>query len=95
MIWMRLVGRGVVGRGDVNRAVVLDVDLDAGLLDDAADHLAARSDQVADLIGRNLQGVDARRVLATSSLRGVGDRRVHLVENVAGGPGAPAPALPS
>jgi len=31
-------------------AVVLDVDLRAGLLDDLADHLAARSDDFADLV---------------------------------------------
>jgi len=33
----------------VDAAVVLDVDLDAGPLDDAPDHLAAGPDDVADL----------------------------------------------
>ena len=46
----RLLHRVAVGRGDVDRAVVLDVDLGAGLLDDAADDLAAGSDDVADLV---------------------------------------------
>ena len=46
----RLVGRASIGRSHVNGAIVLHVDLDAGLLDDAANHLAAWSDDVADLI---------------------------------------------
>jgi len=47
---------------DVHVRVVLDIDLDAGLLDDALDDLAARSNHLADLIGRNLQCVNAWRV---------------------------------
>ena len=35
--------------GDVDRAVVLDVDLGAGRFLDAADRLAARADEQADL----------------------------------------------
>lgn len=31
-------------------AVVFDVDLDAGFVDDLVDHLSARSDNVSDLI---------------------------------------------
>src|SRR6266700_6541801 len=50
----------LVGRGDEDLAVVLDVDLGAGLLDDLADHLAARADHVADLVGVDLDGRDAR-----------------------------------
>ena len=57
-------------RSHVHRAVVLDVDLDAGLLDDAADHLAARSDHVANLIGRNRAGCRCAERTATSSARG-------------------------
>ena len=41
--------RGLVGGGDRDLAVVLDVDLAAGLLDDRADRLAAGADDVADL----------------------------------------------
>ena len=43
-----------VGRRDVDRAVVLDVDRDAGLVDDALDGLAAGADDVADLVGLDL-----------------------------------------
>ena len=41
-------------RGDRDLAVVLDVDLRAGLLDDPADGLATRADDVADAVLRNL-----------------------------------------
>src|SRR5206468_3753414 len=51
-----LVGGFLFGGSDVDAAVVLDVDLDAGLLDDAADHFAARPDQLADLRGVDAQG---------------------------------------
>jgi hypothetical protein len=60
MIAMALAA-DAVGRRHVHAAVVLDVDLDAGALDDAADHLAARADDVADLVDRDLDGDDARR----------------------------------
>ena len=43
--------RFAVGRRDLHRAVVLDVDLGAGLFDDFADHLAAGTDHFADLVG--------------------------------------------
>ena len=49
---------------DLDRAVVLDVDLGAGLFDDLADHLAAGADHFADLVGRDLDGLDARSELA-------------------------------
>src|SRR5207247_2049950 len=52
------------GRIDVNRAVVLNVDLAAGLFDDAFDVLAARADEGTDLLRVNLHGDDARGVLA-------------------------------
>ena len=58
-----------VGGGDLHRAVVLDVDLGAGLLDDLADHLAAGADHFADLVGRDLEHLDARRVLAELGAR--------------------------
>ena len=63
--------RLAVGRGDLHGAVVLDVDLGAGLLDDLADHLAAGADHFADLVGRDLEGLDARRVLAELGARRV------------------------
>src|SRR5260221_702297 len=52
-----LRGRPVVGR-NVDLAGIVHVDLYAGLLDDAADHLAARSDQVTDLVYGDLQRVN-------------------------------------
>src|SRR5450759_268859 len=65
---------------DLDRAVVLDVDLGAGFLLDLADHGATLADDVADLLGVDLDGDDARRVVA--HLRAAGrDDRVHLVED--------------
>ena len=43
-----------IGRGHIHLAGVVHVDLDLRCFDDAADNLAARSDQVADLVGRDL-----------------------------------------
>ena len=53
-----------LGGVDVNGAVVLDVDLGAGLGLDALDVLAARPDEFADAIGGDLDGDDARGVRA-------------------------------
>ena len=61
-------------------AVVVHVDLDAGLLDDAANHLAAWSDDVTDLIGRNVNGVNARRVLRHVGAR-LGDGLLHFADD--------------
>src|SRR3990172_10444632 len=55
------VGGDFITGGNADLAVVLDVDLHAGLLDDGADHFASGSDDIADLIGGNLHGVDAWR----------------------------------
>src|ERR1035441_2381005 len=76
-----LVGAGFIGAGHVNRAIVFDVDLDAGLFDDAANDFAAWSDDVANLVGRNVQRVNSRCVLADRRPGG-GQRLVHLVEDV-------------
>ena len=65
--------------GHVHAARVVDIDLDAGGVDDAADDLAARSDEIANLVGRDLDGVDARSELGLL-LAGRGDDRVHGVE---------------
>ena len=48
----RLRGIGV-DRGDLDRAVIVDVDLGAGRLDDLADDLAAGADDLADLVLRD------------------------------------------
>ncbi|MNX73713.1 hypothetical protein D3C86_1051220 [compost metagenome] len=70
----------VVG-GDLDGAVIADVDLGAGLLDDLADHLAARTDHFTDLVDRDLDGFDLGSVLAQLGARGVHGLR-HFVEDV-------------
>uniref|UniRef100_A0A0N4ZCV4 NAD-specific glutamate dehydrogenase n=1 Tax=Parastrongyloides trichosuri TaxID=131310 RepID=A0A0N4ZCV4_PARTI len=70
----------VVG-GDLDGAVIADVDLGAGLFDDLADHLAARTDHFTDLVGRDLHGFDLGSVLAQLGARGVHGLR-HFVEDV-------------
>ena len=59
-------------RDDHHRAVVLDVDLGAGLLLDARDGLAARADEQADLLRVDLDRQQARGVAAMISARGAG-----------------------
>jgi len=71
---------GIAG-GDVHRAVVLDVDGDAGLVDDALDRLATGADDEPNLVGLDLDGGDARRVLGEVRSRR-GERFEHLAEDV-------------
>src|SRR5688572_4884146 len=59
----RLARVVAVDRRHLDRAVVLDVDLGAGVLLDLADHRAALADDVADLLGVDLDGGDARSEL--------------------------------
>src|SRR5205823_11857442 len=54
--------RRAVGREHRDASVVLDVDLGARLLLDAADDLAAGADDLADLLGADLDGHEPRRV---------------------------------
>ena len=58
----RGLGGVVAGGEDGHLAVVLHVDLGAGLLLDAADDLAAGADDLADLLRPDLDGDEARRV---------------------------------
>src|SRR6185369_2944379 len=74
-------GRGRIDRRHLDRAIVLDVDLGAGLLGDLADHLAAGADHFADLVLRDVDHGDARRVLA-DAVAGTGQRLGHLAEDV-------------
>src|SRR5208283_3577854 len=67
---------GAVAGGDLYGAIVLDVDLGASLFDNLADHLAARADDLADLVGRDLHRLDARGELAELGAR-AGDRLAH------------------
>src|SRR5436190_2765815 len=70
-----------VGRRDLDHALVVDVDLGAGLRDDLADHLAAGADDVADLRLVDLHRLDPRRVGRKLFARMV-ERLGHLAEDV-------------
>src|SRR4029077_16162822 len=76
---------GAVGGENLHAAVVFDVDLATGRLHDAADDLATRPDQLANLVGWNLHGEDARGVGRHSVAWSV-DHGVHLVEDDQPGP---------
>src|SRR6185437_4130408 len=60
----RGLGGRAVGGADVDRAVVLDGDLGAGVLLDGVDHLPLGADHLTDLVHRDLDGDDPRRVRA-------------------------------
>src|SRR5947207_3968096 len=77
----RVVQRCAVGGSNQHRAVVLHVDLDRGLLGDAADHLAPRADQVAHAVRLDVDGDDARRVHGELAAR-TRERLVHDAEDV-------------
>src|SRR5262245_13041352 len=76
----RGLGGLAVRRGDGDTAVVRNVDLRACFLLDAANDLAAWSDDVANLVGIDLHRDDARRVF-TDLLARLGDDFVHLLED--------------
>ena len=76
---------GIAG-SNIDPARVVHIDLGAGLLDDAADGGAALADQIANLVGGNHHGFDARRISRTLGARSV-QHRVHLVQQE-----EPAPA---
>ena len=71
---------GLASAADKDGAVLLDVDRSAGLILDAADDLTARTDDVADLVGRNLDGDDARGGAARGVAR-LGDHIEHLLKD--------------
>ena len=75
-----LLDRFLIGRGDLDDAVIIDIDLGTRNLDDLADHLAARTDHLADLVRRDLHGFDTRRVLR--EIARAADRLVHFAEDV-------------
>src|SRR4051812_9476726 len=70
-----------IAGGDGDGAVVVDVDLALGLLDDLADHLAAGADDLADLLLRHAHGGDARRG-GGDVVPGAGQRLGHLAQDV-------------
>src|ERR1035441_2764027 len=72
----------VCGDGvDVHRAVVINIDLATGFLDELLDVLAARADEQADLLGVDLHRLDARGILADFRPRG-GQGLGHLGQHV-------------
>src|SRR5215468_5439343 len=72
-----LRGRAIGGT-DVDRAVVLDRDLGAGVVLYRVDHLALRADDLADLVHRDLEGDDPRGV--RGHLARLGDGLAHYAE---------------
>src|SRR5204863_3116000 len=80
----RRIAAGAAGGKDVNGAVFVDVDLDAGLFDDGLDFFAARTDEVADLVGRDAELEEARRVGGNCGAR-FAKRGVHGVQNFEAG----------
>ena len=70
---------GIV-RGDEDVTVLMDVDIDARRIDDAAHDLATRADDVADLVRLDRDGLDARRI-GRELLRGLADAFEHLAED--------------
>src|SRR4029077_15118860 len=78
------IAAGAAGREDVHGAVLKDVDFYASGFDDGLDFFAARTDQVADLVLRNLQLEEARSV--RGDLRApFSERLFHGVENFEAG----------
>ena len=70
-----------VGRRDEDQAGIVDVDLRAGLGDDAVDGLAALADDDADLVRIDLHARDERSVLG-QLFSGLGDLFEHLAHDV-------------
>ncbi len=85
----RFLDHGHIGAGHRDGAVILDIDLHAGILDDLVDDLALLADDVADLGRIDRDGDDLRSPLADLRTR-LGDRLAHdFVHDIdAGGAGA-------
>src|SRR5688500_17369430 len=77
----RALHRLATDRGDRDRSRVVDADLGARLVLDAADRLPLRPDEITDLLGADLHGDDARRVWREVCTR-LGERLLHLAEDV-------------
>ncbi len=72
---------GFIGRGDVHAAVVLNVDLHAGLGNDLVDHLSAGSNDLANLFRIDGEADNLGRVLA-QMLSGLCQRLQHDLQDV-------------
>src|SRR5277367_1806779 len=75
------IAASAAGREDVNRAVFENVDFDSGGFDDGLDLLAARTDEVADFVLRDLQLEEARSVSGNLRSR-FAERLFHGVEDL-------------
>ncbi len=75
-----------VARCNIDPTRIINVDLDAGRIDDAANDLAARSDEITNLVGGNLDGVNAWSKLRLLRARS-GEGSVHRIQQ-------PEPAKP-
>ena len=73
----------LIARGHVDAAAVVDIDLYAGGFDNAANRLAAWSDQLTDLVGWDLQGVNLRGELGAFRL-GAGKLRLQTMAEAQG-----------
>src|SRR5438067_5310616 len=78
--FLRPCHRFAAGRVNVHRAIVLDVNLGAGLGHNSLDRFAARSDEGADFLGINFDRLDPGRVFRKFRARFV-DRAAHDAEN--------------
>src|SRR5712675_332096 len=76
----RRIATRAAGRENVHRAVFQHVNLHASSFDDRLDLLPTRTDQVANLVRRNVQLVQPRCVRRNRSAP-LGQRLVHSVEN--------------
>src|SRR5579862_5032486 len=76
-----LVGGRFIGRGDFDATVILNVNLYAGLFDDAANDLSAGSDQLTDARRIDLHRIDVRSVGGNIVAVGIEGFK-HLAENV-------------
>jgi hypothetical protein len=63
-------GRYFIARCNRDGAVVLDIDLEAGRFDNAANDLAARADDFANFVRLDPQGDDAGRMAGNRGARG-------------------------
>ena len=79
---LRTVDALLLDGGDIDRTVVLDIDLGAGIGDDLLDHLSAAADDLADLVGVDLQADHLGSVLGDVRARR-GDRlQDHFVDDI-------------
>ncbi len=69
-----------IGRGNLDHAVVVDVDFCTRGFNDLTDHLTTGADHFTDLVGRDVHGLDARCM--SGEFRRFGQCFCHLAQNV-------------